>query len=76
MTLNDLKTIKPIPGFDCVAMKHRAQERIYEETKGMTDRELTEYFNPAGRAFLETGKISTSESDSLLLREDPPKSGS
>jgi hypothetical protein len=42
----------------------------------MTDCELTEYFNPAGRAFLETGKISTSESDSFLLREDPPKSGS
>jgi len=66
---------QPIPGFDCVAMKHRAQERIHEETKGMTDRELIEYFNQAGRAFLETEKISTDESESLLLREDPPKPG-
>ena len=38
------KQFPPIPGFDCVAMKHRAQERIYEETKGMTNRELIEYF--------------------------------
>ena len=50
------KQFPPIPGFDCVAMKHRAQERIYEETKGMTNRELIEYFNRAGRAFRETGR--------------------
>lgn len=68
MTLDDLKKIKPIPGFDCVAMKHRAQLRIYEETKDMTPHELVEYFNRAGRVTRETGKIS----DSLVMREEPP----
>ncbi len=30
--------------FDCVEMKHRIQERIAEETKGMTPRERVAYF--------------------------------
>jgi hypothetical protein len=69
------KQFPPIPGFDCVEMKHRAQERIARETQGMTDRELIEYFNRAGRAFRETGKIPVAEPESLVLREEPPKSG-
>ncbi len=31
--------------FDCVEMKRRVQERIYEETKGMTPAELVAYFH-------------------------------
>ena len=31
--------------FDCVEMKRRAQEIIYEETKGMTPGELVAYFH-------------------------------
>ena len=65
----------PIPGFDCVAMKHRAQERIHRETEGMSDDELIEYFNRAGRAFRETGKIPSVEAESMVLREEPPSSG-
>jgi hypothetical protein len=31
--------------FDCVEMKRRIQEKIYEETKDMTNEELIEYFH-------------------------------
>ncbi len=31
-------------------MKHRAQERIYEETKGMTPHEVVEYFRRKAEA--------------------------
>jgi hypothetical protein len=50
MTLNELKKLKPIPGFDCVEMKHRAQLRIYEETRGMSPHEIAEYFRSRAEA--------------------------
>ena len=31
--------------FDCVEMKRRIQEQIYEETKDMTHEELLDYFH-------------------------------
>lgn len=31
--------------FDCVEMKRRIQEKIYEETKDMTHEELVAYFH-------------------------------
>ena len=49
----------PIPGFDCLAMKHEVQSRIYDQVKGMTDEQLIEYFARAGREFRETGIIPT-----------------
>lgn len=39
------KKYPPIPGFDCVKMKHDIQEQIYEETKGMSISELADYFD-------------------------------
>jgi len=39
-----MKTEKPKKPFDCVEMKRRIQERIFEETKGMGPEELAEYF--------------------------------
>jgi hypothetical protein len=30
--------------FDCVDFKHRAQERIYEQTKGLSARQRAQYF--------------------------------
>lgn len=30
--------------FDCIEMKRRIQEKIYEDTKGMTRAEFREYF--------------------------------
>ena len=67
--------IQPKRGFDCVAMKHRAQERIHRETEGMTDDEVIAYFNRAGRAFRETGRIPSVEAGSMVLREEPPADG-
>jgi len=37
--------------FDCVEMKRKAQERIYEETKDMSREEELEYFHKAGERF-------------------------
>jgi hypothetical protein len=37
--------------FDCVEMKRKAQERIYEETKNLTREEELEYFHKAGERF-------------------------
>jgi hypothetical protein len=36
---------KAIKGFDCVEMKHKAQERIYEATKGMSSKQRVQYFH-------------------------------
>ena len=74
MTLNELKKLKPIPGFNCVEMKHRAQLRIYEETKGMVPHEIVEYFQR--KAVEREARLSDAEQpapSSLLLREDPPQ---
>lgn len=37
--------------FDCVEMKRRAQEQVYEETRGLSRREEVEYFHRAGEEF-------------------------
>ena len=37
--------MKKDKAFDCVEMKRRIQEKIYEETKNMTHEELLEYFH-------------------------------
>ncbi len=60
-----------IPGFDCVAMKHRAQERIHSETEGMTDDDLIAYYNRAGRAFRETGMIPSPDTANMVPNDEP-----
>ena len=47
--------------FDCVEMKRRIQEQIYEETKNMTHEELLEYFHE---------RIANSRFASLLQRSE------
>ena len=37
--------MKPKKTFDCVEMKRKAQEKIFEETKHLSRDELVEYFN-------------------------------
>ena len=37
--------MKPRKTFDCVEMKRKIQERIYEETKGLSREELIDYFH-------------------------------
>ncbi len=65
------KQFPPIPGFDCVEMKRRAQLRIYEETKGMTPHEIVEYFR--SRAEARAAGAAHPEPVSLALNEDPPE---
>ena len=54
---------RKIKTFDCVEMKRRIQEKIYEDTKGMTRAEVREYTRQ---------RIANSEFASFL---DRPASG-
>jgi len=40
--------------FDCVAMKRKIQAEIYEETKDLTDEELSTYYKKS----VETGPLA------------------
>jgi len=44
------KRVKAIPKktFDCVEMKHKAQRKIYQITKGMSQAERIAYYNNIG----------------------------
>ena len=61
----DLSTIKPIPGFDCVAMKREIQSQIYEETKNMTSDEYLEYIRKESRIFREEQRLRRIERATL-----------
>ena len=74
MTIDDLKKIQPIPGFDCVKMKHDIQARIYEDTKDMTRAERAAYRQRRVAAF--RAGISweiASKTEDLVLKEEPPE---
>lgn len=58
--------------FDCVEFKRRAQERIYEQIKGMTPADETEYFRRAAESgpfadFLRRVKAARLEKDTKAL---------
>ena len=40
-------------GFDCVKMKRGVQERVYRETRRMSQTEQLTYFHAAGKRFWE-----------------------
>ncbi len=69
------KQFSPIPGFDCVEMKHRAQLRIYEETKGMTPHEIVEYFRRRAEARAARTESAARSEPVSLVREEPPEPG-
>lgn len=73
MTIEDLKKIQPIPGFDCVKMKHDIQAKIYEETKDMTWESRRAYFESESDALRLREATQVMESDSFVLREEPPR---
>jgi|GEM_PF-1616642 len=78
MTTLDLSTIKPIPGFDCVAMKREIQAAIYEETKDMTSEEYLEYIRKESKAFREEQRRYRAERAALAADLNifpPPLSG-
>ncbi len=75
MTIEDSKKIQPIPGFDCVKMKHDIQAKIYEEIKDMTADERIAYFRRGSEEFRrEMAQRKAPEGD-LVLREEPPPYG-
>jgi len=57
----DLSQIKPIPGFDCVAMKREIQAKIYEETKGMTREEVRKYIRKGAERLDEERRLRQTE---------------
>lgn len=73
MTTDYLKKIRPIPGFDCVKMKHDIQAKIYEETKDMTREERMAYMRRKSDAFRARTTALEKGSPELLLREEPPE---
>ena len=70
MTTLDLSTIKPIPGFDCVAMKREIQAKIYEETKEMTREEVREYIRNGAERFDENRRLRRIERAALTGSAD------
>jgi len=70
MTTLDLSTIKPIPGFDCVAMKREIQAKIYEETRGMTWAEEREYIRKGAERFDEEQRLRRAERAKLAESAD------
>ncbi len=75
MTIDDLKKIRPIPGFDCVKMKHDIQAKIYEETKDMSWDERIAYFRRGSEEFRREMGQRRAMKDALVLHEDPPAYG-
>lgn len=65
----------PIPGFDCVNMKHDIQARIYEEIKDMSAQERVAYFNRAGARLRQRGRIEAHDAEPLLVKEEPASYG-
>lgn len=72
MTIDDLKNIRPIPGFDCVKMKHDIQAKIYEEIKDMTAAERIAYFQRGSEEFRREIAERKASEGALVLREEPP----
>lgn len=63
------KQFPPIPGFDCVKMKHEIQAEIYEEIKDLSSEELVAYFNRAGERLRERGGILALDVDLSKVNE-------
>ena len=62
--------------FDCVEMKRKAQERIYEETKDLSLDEEIEYFNKAGERFkLEMEALREKKNKAQQKKVSKAKSG-
>ncbi len=68
MTIEDLRKIRPIPGFDCVKMKHDIQAKIFEEIEDMTVEERIAYFRRGGDEF----RREMASEDAPVVREVPP----
>lgn len=50
---DEIEDVPVTKSFDCVEMKWKAQERIYEETKNLTHEEKVAYWNEKNERFAE-----------------------
>jgi hypothetical protein len=62
------KRFPPIPGFDCLKMKHDIQAKIYEEIKDLSSEEMAAYFNRAGGELRCHGRSGAGDPESLLVK--------
>lgn len=69
MDENFWKRFPPIPGFDCVKMKHEIQAKIYEEIKDMSPEEQIAYFNRAGARFRRRYRQTVRHEEPSLVKE-------
>lgn len=51
MTSINWNNYPPVPGFDSIRMKKEIQEKMYEETQGMTREEMREYLREGAMRF-------------------------
>ncbi|GEM_PF-2250990 len=73
MTRKFWKQFPPIPGFDCMKMKHDIQAKIYEEIKDMSPEERVAYFNRAGKDLRERGGLVAEDAGVAAVKEAPVK---
>lgn len=59
--------------FDCVEMKRKIQEKIYDETKGLTKEAEIDYFHRAAEAFWKEIEKNRSKRMSGQTHKDPRK---
>jgi len=75
MNENFWKRFPPIPGFDCVKMKHEIQAKIYKEIKDMSQEEQITYFNRAGGRFRRRCRQAAQHEAPLMVKESPASYG-
>lgn len=49
----------PIPGFDCLKMKHDIQAKIHKETKNMTQEQRPEYYRTGAKKLRRHRRLTT-----------------
>lgn len=59
-----MEPVKPIPGFDCVEMKRKGAERIYEALKNLSPEQKEAYWRERNEEFekrMAEGRAETPE---------------
>jgi len=71
MNENFWERFPPIPGFDCLKMKHDIQAKIHEETKHMNQEQRLEYYRAGARKLRRRGRLAPKRGEPTVVREDP-----
>ena len=65
------KRFPPVPGFDCLKMKHDIQSEIYEDVKNMSTEQRLEYYRRGAAEF----RTAHARGRMLAVREESPPYG-